>query len=66
MIHGFKREVVAKLRLPMPINEGLNEVTHGLEKIYGICYCGGDSQELRSLHEDGWWIIWREVPIKPQ
>lgn len=54
---GSRREVIAKLKLPMPINEGLRQVTDGLEKLYGKCYCGNWPE----THEDGWWIIWREA-----
>lgn len=58
----MNREIVAKLKLPMPINEGLKQVTEGLQQIYGPCYCGGQAP---SMHEDGWWIIWREAKEPP-
>lgn len=53
----FKMEVVAKLKLPMPINAGLRQVTSGLEMLYGKCYCNA----TKELHEEGWFIITREI-----
>lgn len=56
----MKTEIVAKLKLPMPINEGLQQVTKGLEKLYGPCFCGTPGVTDQTA-EDGWWLIWREV-----
>jgi len=59
-----KHEIVAKLKLPMPINDGLRNVTHGLEQLYGKCFVNASTE----FHELGWFIITRktcEVPSNP-
>ena len=54
----MNREIVAKLKCPFPINDGLVNVTQALEQIYGPCFVGGNNLEM---FEDGWLCIWRDV-----